>query len=104
MTTEILTAIAELHDDLRALRSELATHKNKDMRRHATKQRHALIREISKATCLGVTQAAATEVLLIWSGTHETPYGCEHAVEKLRKEYRTPLCMEQIWRAIKESD
>lgn len=104
MNSEILSALEELRDELRALRSDIASQQNKDMRRHATKQRHALIREISRATGLGVTQAAATEVLLIWSGTHETPYGCERAVEKLRKEYRTPLCMEQIWRAIKESD
>ena len=103
MTAEVLAAIAELRDEVRALREEIAIQAPQDKRRQATKRRHALIRDLGRATGLGVTQAAATSILLMWVGAHQTPPECEHIVTALRREYETPLCMEQIWRVIKQT-
>ncbi len=103
MAAEVMGALAELLAEVRALRAEIAAKNNQDNRRQSTKRRHALIRNLSQATGLGITPAAATSVMLIWIGTHPTPPGCEHIVAALRREYRTPLCMEQIWRVIKQT-
>ncbi len=108
MTTEVIAAIAEMRSailaEMRAIREEIANQGCQDKRRQTTKRRHELVRQLAAETGLGITQAAATEAWLIWCGTHETPPGCKHVVEELRREKPKGLGMDQIWRILKAKD
>jgi len=102
MSAEILAALNEIRAEVRALRLDMKAqqHDGKTPRTVQTERKHKRLCDLAKATGLGTGYAAATQVLLIWTGTHVTPPGYEQIIEFLRREYKKPLRIETIWRII----
>jgi hypothetical protein len=103
-TSAILSALAEVLAEVRALRADLAMHNQnqKTPRKVRMERRHARIRDLAKATGLGSTWSAAVTVLLILCGKSNAPDGQENNIEQLRRDPDCPKTPRSIWRIIEE--
>lgn len=101
MTSEIIAAIHELRNEVRALRSELAAQKRHDKtpRQVRLERRHAMLRELAGATgpLAWDTVEGMVEILC---GEREPPKGYESIVRKLQDDPETPTSQRGIWRVI----
>lgn len=106
MTQEsaILAAIAALHAEVRALRTELAMRRQeKSARQIRYERRCARLRELADAVG-PVSWDTAGEVAAILSGASKPPKGLERITQLLLQDDECPQSQGRIWTAIRSDD
>jgi hypothetical protein len=102
VNSEILAAIAAIHDEMRDMRADFAAAgllKEKTWAKVHREHLHALVCEIAGVTG-PINWQTAGEVKLILDGNRDIPKGHERTVCLLQKDTKTPRSRARIWGVI----
>lgn len=98
----ILAAIENIHDELKALRLELALTRvtTKSARRVRYERRRDLLKQLSHGLGIDPPYPCAGEIVLILSGKRAAPPGMENIVSTLQRDEECPASIRRIYEAI----